>query len=105
MVHYFPTKPPKTKSVPGSKFQQRLGAKKTKKLELDERSEFTVSPEDATMYRALAAKCNYLAQNRPDIGFASKELRRSFSTPNMNRFNKLKCLAKYFVGMPRLAFQ
>ena len=64
----FSAKPPKTKPVPRNKFQNRLGAtKKAKRLEIDERSEFALSPEDATMYWALSARCYYLAQDRSDI--------------------------------------
>ena len=56
------TKPQKTTAVRNNKLQKQLGANKAKNLKLDERSEITLSPEDATMYRALAAKCNYLVQ-------------------------------------------
>ena len=35
----------------------------------------------ATMYRALVARGNYLAQDRPEIQFAVKELCRSMSKP------------------------
>ena len=66
-------KPPRTKPLAKNKFQKRLGAKKAKKLELDERLEFILGAEDATMYRALSARCNDLAQDRPDIGFASMQ--------------------------------
>ena len=56
------------------------------------------------MYRALSARCNYLSQDRPDISFASKELCREFVVPTVNSFKKLKRLARYLAGMPRLAY-
>eukprot|EP00969_Alexandrium_andersonii_P096212 4248494-Alexandrium_andersonii.AAC.1 len=34
------------------------------------------SHKEATRYRALAARANYLAQDRPDVQYATKELRR-----------------------------
>ena len=43
------------------------GNKQKEKLELLDRSEYTLNSRDATMYRALAARCNYLAQDRPDL--------------------------------------
>ena len=46
-------KPPRTKPLAKNKFQKRFGAKRAKQLELDERSEFILGAEDATMYRAL----------------------------------------------------
>ena len=42
-----------------NKFQNQLGAKTAKKLELDERSELILGAEDATMYWALSARCKY----------------------------------------------
>ena len=94
----------RTKPVNSNKYQKRLGAKKAKKLELDQNAEFTLSQADATTYRALAARCNYLSQDRPDISFASKELCREFSIPNMSSFKKLKRLVRYLCGLPRLVY-
>lgn len=51
----------RTKPVAKAKFQKRVGAKTAKKLEIAENSAFELSPTDATMYRALAARCNYLS--------------------------------------------
>ena len=87
-----------------NKYQKRMGAKKAKKLELDQSSEFTLNSADATTYRALAARCNYLSQDRPDISFASKELCREFSVPNLASFKKLKRLVRYLCGLPRLVY-
>ena len=50
----------RTKPEKSNKYQKRLGAKTAKKLELAENSAFELSPADATMYRALVARCNYL---------------------------------------------
>ena len=87
-----------------NKFQKRVGAKKAKRLELDKNADFTLSPSDATTYRALAARCNYLSQDRPDISFSSKELCREFSIPNLASFRKLKRLVRYLCGLPRLVY-
>ena len=84
--------------------QKRVGAKKAKKLEISEDSSYQLSPADATIYRALAARCNYLAQDRPDIAFSSKELCREFSVPTQSSFKKLKRLCRYLAGMPRLQY-
>jgi hypothetical protein len=94
----------RTKPVAKAKFQKRVGAKTAKKLELAENSAFELEPADATMYRALAARCNYLSQDRPDISFSSKELCREFSVPNKSSFQKLKRLARYLAGLPRLVY-
>ena len=93
----------RTKPV-GNKYQKRVGAKKAKKLEVDQNSSGALSPSDATMYRALAARCNYLSQDRPDISFASKELCREFNIPCVSSFKKLKRLVRYLCGLPRLVY-
>jgi hypothetical protein len=94
----------RTKPVEQNKYKKRLGAKKAKKLEIAENSEFVLSPADATMYRALAARCNYLSQDRPDISYSSKELCREFSVPSKASFIKLKRLCRYLNGLPRLVY-
>ena len=95
----------RTKPVATNKYQKRLGAKKAKKLEVEENQEYILSPQDATTYRALAARCNYMAQDRPDLSFSSKELCREFSVPNVGSFRKLKRLVRYLCGMPRLIYR
>ena len=37
--------------------------------------------EEATMYRRLAARCNFLSQDRPDIQYATKEVAKGMSRP------------------------
>ena len=92
-------------ATPKSKFKQkRLGAKRGKSLErLQSRGE-VLNAEEATLYRALAARANYLALDRPDIGFATKELCRDFSQPNRLSIQKLRRLIRYLVHNPRLVY-
>ena len=59
---------------------------------------------DATLYRALAARANYLALDRPDQGFAAKELCRDFSSPTRLSVEKLKRLVRYVMFAPRLVW-
>ena len=60
--------PPAAKPGYGAK---RTGAKAVKKMER-ETVEYKLSPEDAATVRALAARANYLSQDRDDIGFSTK---------------------------------
>ena len=41
--------------------------------------------EQATNYRARAARCNYLSQDRPDTQFAVKEARRLMSMESVGK--------------------
>ena len=56
---------------------------------------------DATRFRALVARANYLAQYRADIQFAVKELCRKMSNPEMRDWVALKRLGRYLLGEPR----
>ena len=51
------------------------------------------------MYRALSARCNFLARDKTDIGFKSKELCREFAVPGRNSYAELKRLVHYLVGL------
>jgi hypothetical protein len=57
--------------------------------------------EQATQYRAMTARCNYLSQDRSDIQYAVKELCRSMSKPTVEDWAKLKHLAKYLKDKTR----
>ena len=99
---FFATRPQPAAS---NKYKKRMGAKKAKSLERLESKGFELSPAEATTYRALAARSNYLAQDRCDIAFAAKELCREFATPTKKSHEKLKRLARYVTGAPRLTYQ
>ena len=87
-----------------NKFKKRQGAEATKKLEQLESVGHELNPREATSFKALAARCNYLAQDRPDIAYSAKELCRAFAVPNKRSYEKLKRLARYLVGQPRLVY-
>jgi hypothetical protein len=67
--------------------------------------EYKLSPEDATTFRALSARANYLSQDRADICFSTKELCREFAIPNRHSQAKLKRVCRYLAGKPRLIHQ
>ena len=65
-------------------------------------NEEPLDEEDATKYRALVARCNYLSPDRRDIAFSVKELVRRMSSPRKGDWTRLKRLGRYLVGKPRL---
>ena len=87
-----------------NKNQKRKGAREVKKAEMHADEHDRLTAESATTYRALAARCNYLAQDRADISFASKELCRDFSAPTIRSWIRLKRLIRYLQGAPRLVY-
>ena len=61
--------------------------------------------KDETRYRALAARANYLATDRPDIMYATKEICRCMSSPTRGAWKRLKRLGRYLITYPRSVFQ
>ena len=57
---------------------------------------------EATKYRALAARLNYLSLDRPDLQHAAKETSKCMSSPRQGDWTKLKRVARYLMGAPRL---
>jgi hypothetical protein len=56
----------------------------------------------ASSYRSVAARSNYLAQDRPDIQYAAKEVCRSMSDPKREDWLLVKRLSRYLLGSGRL---
>ena len=67
----------------------------------DNDDEVLLAGEEATLYRAIVARLNYLAQDRPDLQYASKEVSRRMATPRRGDWAALKRIGRYLVGAPR----
>ena len=78
--------------TPGVK--QELG---TTEEELEE-----LSIKEASLYRAMTARGNYLSQDRSDVQFAVKELSRGMSCPTVLDRNQLKRFGRYLIDRPRI---
>ena len=83
------------------KYQGRQGARQVRLIEQQEAGTLA-PPEGATSFRALAARANYLSQDRPDIAFAAKELCRETAYPTQASIERLKRLIRYLAKVPRL---
>ena len=59
-------------------------------------------PNIMTQYRALAARLNFLALDRPDLQFTAKEVSKSMSNPISEDFVKLRRVARYLIGNGRM---
>lgn len=59
---------------------------------------------DATKYRACAARCNFLAQDRPEIQCSVKEVCRGMANPTEDDLVQLKRIARYLKGAPRAGY-
>ena len=61
----------------------------------EEENDVGLGPEEATNYRSIAARANYLAADRPDIMYSVKELCRRMDRPTKMHWHKLKRLWRY----------
>lgn len=83
----------------------RMGGKRVKKAEIAEETSPRLSAEDATEFRALCARANYLAQGRPDLAFACKELCREMSSPSEKSWSRLVRMVKHILGEMRIVYE
>ena len=67
----------------------------------EEENEAELGPEEATNYRSIAARANYLSAGRPDIMYAVKELCRRMAKPTRGHWLKLKRLGRYLIESGR----
>ena len=68
------------------------------------REDKPLSIDDHTMFRAIAARANYLAQDRIDLQFAAKEVCRFMSSPTESSQVALKRLGRYLLGHKRMIY-
>ena len=54
--------------------------------------------EEATRYRAMVARCNFLGCDRPDIQYAAKEASRWMSSPCRGDMERIARIGKYLNG-------
>ena len=59
-----------------------------------------LNPSEATRFRSLGARANYLGLDRPDIQFATKEICRSMAKPSRGGMIRMKRLSRYLFEVP-----
>ena len=57
-----------------------------------------MTPKEASMFRGIVARVNFLAQDRSDLQFASKECSRRMSVPRVDDWGMIKRIGRYLVG-------
>ena len=79
-------------TIPGTKEEGTTQENSSEKLD----------SENASLYRALVARCNYLSPDRSDIAYIVKELARHMSDPSKGNWQQLKRFGRYLKGKPRI---
>ena len=64
----------------------------------DEGGDCPLDAAEVTLFRATAARANYLALDRPEVAFAAKELCRRMSEPRQRDKVALQRLCRYLLG-------
>jgi len=86
---------------PGVKVAASPGVKLTRdQLDADQ----PLARDKATPYRAVVARANYLASDRPELQFSAKEVCRWMASPTEASLNALKRLGRYVAGHKRMVF-
>ena len=88
--------------TPGAKTEPRKQSKDSSEEEAAEEEGEAMEPKDATKYRAVVARLNYMAADRPDLQFAVKEVARHMASPHTGHWHALKRIGQYLKGRPRL---
>ena len=75
------------------------------KLEIDKlKDDKPLSQHEHTTFRALAARANYLSQDRIDLQYAAKEICRFMSSPTDASQMALERVGRYIVGHKRVVY-
>lgn len=80
------------------------GSDQTEK-DAEQHAEEPLDGEQATFFRGLAARCNYLSMDRPELQFSVKELCRDMSSPTKGSMIKLKRIGRFLKLKPRLVWK
>lgn len=81
-------------------FVKAPGAEEKPWEEVDDLRE--LSARESSVFRSFAARANYLALDRCDIQYSTKELCRGMAKPTVGDMKKLKRLGRYLLGVPRV---
>ena len=64
-----------------------------------------MSKAKASEYRGVAARMNYLAAERPDLQYDTKEACCEMSTPTSGSWSRLVRIGRYLPGRPRMIWK
>ena len=74
------------------------------KDEEDDDEDVQLVGENASNFRGIAARLNYLSADRPDIQYATKEICREMSAPTTGSWRRLVRIGRYLLGRRRLVW-
>ena len=76
------------------------------KIELDQDSNgIELVTSEATAFRALVARLNFLSQDNPELQFPAKELSRDMAHPTVGSWSRLKKTVRFLVSRRRVVWR
>ena len=93
----------KTVPTAGAREEQKAASvpSAAQRVEVVEESR-KLGARDARAFHGVAARCKYLAQDRVDLQYATKEASRCMAKPRPADWGLFKRLGRYLLGAPRL---
>ena len=71
------------------------------KATINEEDDTHLDLSSATRYRQLIARCNFIAQDRPDVQYAIKKASKGMSSPKKSDWERRMRIGQYLAGKPR----
>jgi hypothetical protein len=99
---------PKHRSIILEKFglgPESKGLKVPGRAEDPNEDDQELDSQESSEFRAIAARMNYLAQDCPDIQFATKEVCREMAKPTFGSWAKAKRVARYLLERETVVFE
>ena len=90
------------RAVPAQASKVKTPIAKPTAEDIEKDKEF-LSSEEASLYRSVAMRAAYLAQDRPDLQVATRSLAQGLQQPTVRHQLMLKRLARYLRYRPRMA--
>ena len=83
----------------GEGSEETLTVNGEKEEEVQPGDEVELGPQEATEFRGVAARVNYVSLDCPDLQFPVKQCSREMANPNKRSWTKLKRVARYMLGI------
>ena len=71
----------------------------------EEWEEEELPAEEATVFRGIAARANFLRLDCPDLQFPVKQMSREMAKPKAGSWKRMKKIARYFINRKRVIWQ
>lgn len=72
--------------------------------EKEEEEDKALQGDSVKLFRSIAARCNYLSQDKPELRFPVQEICKEMASPTAGSWRQLVRIAEFLKGRPRLVW-